>query len=160
MGLALVGVGWFWHALVLTLAGAALAVIGLILGFIGLYIEAGGRTSGAIEAGVELFDAVVRIGANTISFARLAAFGLTHAALGAIVWSGAIMVSSHGIAWWPLAALLFLGGNAVAFVLEALVAGVQALRLDYYELFSRIFIAQGRTFQPWHVPTLSSEKET
>ena len=48
--------------------------------------------------------------------------------------------------------LVFVAGNALAFALEALVAAVQALRLEYYELFSRVFQDQGRPFRPWHVP--------
>jgi V/A-type H+-transporting ATPase subunit I len=32
------------------------------------------------------------------------------------------------------------------------VAGIQALRLEYYELFSRIFDIEGRPFRPWHIP--------
>jgi len=157
-GLGLAGLGWFLHAVPLGLAGGALAAAGLTLGFAGLYAEAGGRAAGAIEAGVELFDAVVRIGANTVSFGRLAAFGLTHAALGSIVWSGTVFVGEHGGVWWLLAAVLFLFGNAIAFALEALVAGIQALRLDYYELFSRIFIASGRTFQPWHLAAVTGKE--
>ncbi|MGV9907825.1 hypothetical protein ACWDU8_36015 [Streptomyces sp. NPDC003388] len=43
-------------------------------------------------------------------------------------------------------------GTAVSFALEALVAGVQALRLEFYELFSRLFEREGRPFRPWHVP--------
>jgi V/A-type H+-transporting ATPase subunit I len=50
------------------------------------------------------------------------------------------------------AVAVFVVGNAVAFALEALVAGVQALRLEYYELFSRVFVGEGRPFRPWHVP--------
>ena len=60
---------------------------------------------------------------------------------------------------WAVAAAVFLIGNAVSFALEGLVAGVQALRLEYYELFSRIFTAEGHQFRPWHIPTLST-KET
>ena len=51
------------------------------------------------------------------------------------------------------AVVVFVVGNVLAFGLEALVAGVQALRLEYYELFSRIFVSEGRPFRPWHVPT-------
>ena len=40
----------------------------------------------------------------------------------------------------------------MAFALEGLVVSVQALRLEYYELFSRVFLAEGRPFRPWHVP--------
>jgi len=48
-------------------------------------------------------------------------------------------------------------GNALAFALEGLVAGVQAMRLEYYELFSRIFTDEGRKFHPWYVPTAPSD---
>lgn len=48
--------------------------------------------------------------------------------------------------------MLFAVGTALSFALEALVAGVQALRLEYYELFSRLFETEGRPFRPWHVP--------
>jgi V/A-type H+-transporting ATPase subunit I len=50
------------------------------------------------------------------------------------------------------AVVVFAAGTALAFGLEALVAAVQALRLEYYELFSRVFVTQGRPFRPWHVP--------
>jgi V/A-type H+/Na+-transporting ATPase subunit I len=49
------------------------------------------------------------------------------------------------------AIVVFAGGNALAFGLEALVAAIQALRLEYYELFSRVFVAQGRPFRPWYL---------
>ena len=152
VGLALVGAGWFVHAVAVSIAGALLAAAGLVLSFAGLYAAAGGRLSGALEAGVELFDGVIRLGANTVSFARLAAFGLTHAALGGIVWTATTGLWGRGPAWWLVAALVFVAGNVLAFTLEALVAAIQALRLEYYELFSRIFVAPGRAFAPWHIP--------
>jgi V/A-type H+-transporting ATPase subunit I len=158
-GVGLVGLGWYRHLGALQVGGGALALGGLVLGFLGLYAEAGGRASGVMQAGVELFDAVVRLGTNTVSFARLAAFGLTHAALGSVVWSGTSGLWRRGPALWAVAALVFVGGNAVAFLLEGLVAGVQALRLEYYELFSRVFTIEGRTFRPWHIPILTSKEE-
>ncbi len=82
--------GWYEHSATLALAGVALALAGLAFGFVGLFAEAGGRAGGALQAGIELFDSVIRLGTNTVSFARLAAFGLTHAALGALVWEGSV----------------------------------------------------------------------
>ncbi len=41
------------------------------------------------------------------------------------------------------AVALFVVGNALTFTLQAVVAGVQALRLEYYELFSRVFVVRG-----------------
>ena len=104
------------------------------------------------QATVELFDTVIRLGTNLVSFARLAAFGLTHAALGAVVWDATTAQWDRGGLLVVTAVLVFLVGNAIAFSLEALVAGVQALRLEYYELFSRVFSAEGRPFEPWHLP--------
>ena len=49
------------------------------------------------------------------------------------------------------AVVVFVVGNALAFGLEALVAAIQALRLEYYELFSRVFVSQGRPFRPWYL---------
>ena len=154
VGLALAGLGWYLHLVGLTVAGGVLAGAGLLFGFAGLYGESGHGVAGVAQAGVELFDTVVRLGTNTVSFARLAAFGLTHAALGQVVWDGTTALWHRGPLLWLPAAVVLVAGNALAFTLEALVAGVQALRLEYYELFSRIFTSQGRAFRPWHVPTL------
>ncbi len=152
LGFALVGAGWYLHHSIVALAGAVLVAVALALSFLGLFAESGGRASGALEAGVELFDAVLRLGTNTISFARLAAFGLTHAALGSLVWSGtAALWRTGGVLGVGGAVIVFAVGNALTFTLEALVAGVQALRLEYYEIFSRLFTTEGREFHPWHI---------
>jgi V/A-type H+/Na+-transporting ATPase subunit I len=158
-GIGVVGLGWYKHVPEVLVGGALLAVAGLILGFIGCYSETTRGIGGAGEAGIELFDAVLRIGTNTVSFARLAAFGLTHAALGGIVWSATDGLAHRGPALWLAAGAVFLLGNAVTFALEGLVAGIQALRLEYYELFSRIFVAEGHPFRPWQLPPMST-KET
>ena len=92
-----------------------------------------------------------------MSFTRLAAFGLTGAALGQVIWSGTTGLWAKGPSLWVPAALLFLVGNAVTFALEGLVAAIQALRLEYYEMFSRIFLSSGRQFRPWHVALAGKE---
>ena len=102
---------------------------------------------------MELVDLVVRLGSNVVSFARLAAFGLTHAALGAVVWEATSSLWGQGLAAGLAAVLVFVVGNTLTFALEGVVAAIQALRLEYYELFSRVFDLEGRPFQPWHVPT-------
>ncbi|WP_329478716.1 hypothetical protein OG555_39580 [Kribbella sp. NBC_01484] len=140
------------------LAAVLVAIAGLVLTFVGLLAVAGGGSAGVLQAVVELFDVVVRLGSNVVSFARLAAFGLTHAALGAIVWLGATALWGGGSPVGRLGAVLvLLIGTAVAFALEALVAGIQALRLEYYELFSRVFESDGRPFRPWRLPAEDME---
>ncbi|GGT00813.1 V-type ATPase 116kDa subunit family protein [Streptomyces chromofuscus] len=152
LGLA-VCAGYVWLGQVAYgVVGAVIAVVGLALAGTGLYATTAGGPGGAVQTGIQLFDAVVRIGSNVVSFARLAAFGLTHGALGALVWDGTTALAGRGPVGVAAALPVFLVGNAVAFSLEALVAGVQALRLEFYELFSRLFEGEGRPFRPWHLP--------
>jgi V/A-type H+-transporting ATPase subunit I len=154
-GLGLAAAGWYLGSSWPVLAGGTLAVAGLALAFTGFLAEAGRGASAVAEAAMQVFDVVVALGSSIASFARLAAFGLTHAAIGAIVWQG-----TSGL--WPGnpigAVAIFLAGTVVALALEGLVVGIQALRLEYYELFSRVFQAEGRPFRPWS-PSITA-KET
>ncbi|MFH8775819.1 V-type ATPase 116kDa subunit family protein [Streptomyces sp. NPDC017958] len=151
-GLAFGAAGLLLHRPPAAVAGATLTVIGLALVALGLFRATAGGGAGCAETAVRLFDVVVRTGTNTLSFARLAAFGLTHAALADLVWRGTSGLAGRGAAGVAGAVLLFTVGTVLSFGLEALVAGVQALRLEFYELFSRLFEAEGRPFRPWHVP--------
>ena len=81
-----------------------------------------------------------------------------HAALGLVVFEAAQALWG-GVAGVIAAVVVFVGGNLIAFALEALVTGVQALRLEYYELYSRIFSGEGHAFAPWSMPVLSPEEE-
>ncbi|MCR6494686.1 V-type ATPase 116kDa subunit family protein [Cellulomonas sp. P24] len=138
----------------LVTAGGVLATVALVLIFAGLLVEAGGGATGVFQAVIEWVDTLARLGSNIVSFARLAAFGLTHAALLSVVWSGTTALWRPD--WRAVAAVLvFVLGNVLTFGLEALVAGIQALRLEYYELFSRVFLSEGRPFRAW-APALAT----
>ncbi|HSP65259.1 MAG TPA: V-type ATPase 116kDa subunit family protein [Candidatus Deferrimicrobium sp.] len=152
--------GLVWSSTALLWLGVGAAVAGLFLLVIGLYAETQPGAGALPEVAVGAFDAVLRVGSNVISFTRLAAFGLVHAAIGALVWQQTEALWGHGFAADLGAVLVFLLGNVIAFALEGLVVGVQALRLEYYELFSRVFAGQGRRFTPWHLPAVSEELPT
>jgi V/A-type H+-transporting ATPase subunit I len=152
LGLGLVAGGVYFHQGWLAALGGVVAAGGLVVAYLGLLAAAGGRGAAAAQAGIELFDLVIRLASNLVSFARLAAFGLTHAALGLVIWQATTGAAKHGPLGIIGAVLIFLIGNAVALALEGLVVGIQALRLEYYELFSRVFDGEGRPFRPWHVP--------
>jgi V/A-type H+-transporting ATPase subunit I len=156
VGLGLAALGWYLGSRPLELAGGCLAVAGLALLAVGFVVKAGRGATAVTQSVVELFDAGIRIGASAISFTRLAAFGIMHAALSAIVFDAAS--ATWGGAATLVSIVVFALGNLVAFTLELLVAGVQALRLEYYELFSRVFAGEGRRFDPWELP-LAPAKE-
>ena len=44
--------------------------------------------------------------------------------------------------------LIVIIGNGIVMALEALLVAIQVLRLDYYEIFSRFYIGEGRPFTP------------
>jgi V/A-type H+-transporting ATPase subunit I len=140
-----------------TAVGGAVAAVGLVLLALGLALDAGRGAAAVTQAVVEFVDAVIRLVSNLISFTRLAAFGLMHAAIGGIVFAGAAALWG-GVAGSIAAALVFVGGNVLAFALEALVTGVQALRLEYYELYSRVFTGEGHPFSPWQMTVVQEEE--
>ena len=137
------------HGTVVLVLGVLLVTVALVLLFVGFFVQAGGGMTGSMEAIVEVFNSVIRLGANSISFARLAAFGMVHAAIGSLVWGAAAALFASGA--WFVAIPVLVVGNAAGFTLELIVAGIQAMRLEYYELFSRIYSGEGRAFRPWHL---------
>ncbi len=157
LGLGLLALGAYLAVDWLVVASVVVVVAGLVLAYGGLLAATGGGAAGAAEAGVELFDGVIRLGTNFVSFARLAAFGLAHAALLGIVWQATTGLWAAGGLAMLAAVAVFVLGNVLTFTLEGVVAGVQALRLEYYELFSRVFVSEGRAFRPWSIP-LSEER--
>jgi V/A-type H+/Na+-transporting ATPase subunit I len=157
VGAGLIGLGWFLHGGVLIYTGAGLASVALLAAFAGFVAAAGGGGYGLLQAVIEVFDLIIRLGSNVASFARLAAFGLAHAALGVLVWDGFLALWDRGGIAAVAGIVLFVMGSALAFALEGLVAAVQALRLEYYELFSRVFVSQGRPFRPWQLRIQAAE---
>ena len=79
---------------------------------------------------------------NTMSFLRVGAFVLVHAGMMLVVFTLANMCSSVGYV------LIVCIGNVFVICLEALLVGIQVLRLNFYEMFSRFFKGEGRAFDP------------
>ena len=88
-----------------------------------------------LETGINLFS-------NTLSFMRVAAFSLNHVALALAVFTLAngLDAAGHGFT--------IVLGNIVIIVLEGGIVAIQALRLMYYEGFSRFFSGDGTEFVP------------
>ncbi len=134
---------------------ALVALIGLPLLLMAFLEPFGGLFRGARRPGsqaivvsvVETFDAAVRYVSNTVSFIRLAAFAIAHVGIGimVLILAGLVRVPGAG------AAIIILG-NAFVIALEGLVVFVQALRLDYYEFFTRFLQADGVPFRPFALP--------
>lgn len=96
----------------------------------------------ALVAFIEGFETLMGYLANTLSFLRVAAFSLNHAALAIVVFTLANMMGDVG--YW----VTFVLGNIVIIILKGVIVTIQILRLEYYEGFSRFFSGDGREFQP------------
>ncbi len=110
---------------------------------------AGGYLEAAMESVVEAFEAMLGYMANTISFVRLAAYAMSHAAVLMATFVMAREVEKLSSGGGFLSVLVIVGGNLVAIVLEGIIAGVQALRLEYYEFFSKFFPGRGQAYAPF-----------
>lgn len=107
----------------------------------------GGVTTCLIEGAVEVLELLMGYLANTLSFIRVAAFGLAHVGLLVAVFGISDLVSQ-----WPggtvFSLLILVLGNAVVIVFEGAVVTIQILRLQYYEFFSKFFGEFGLKYSP------------
>jgi len=91
---------------------------------------------------VETLETITSYFSNTLSFLRVTAFSLNHVALAIAVFTLADTMSATG--YWVTVVL----GNIFILVLEGAIVTIQALRLEYFEGFSRFFSGDGREFRP------------
>lgn len=105
----------------------------------------GGVMMFAIQAFFELFETVISIFSNILSYVRVGAFAVAHAGLSSVIFILAEMVSrSQGIGYWVVVVL----GNLFIIGFEGMIVGIQTLRLEYYEFFSKFFSGGGNPFHP------------
>ncbi len=91
---------------------------------------------------MDSLEAVFNDFVNTLSFMRIAAFSISHVALALAISTLSAELSHTG----QIIFLVF--GNLLILVLEGSIVAIQALRLEYYEGFSRYFTCFGREFKP------------
>lgn len=96
-----------------------------------------------VETSFELFEVLLSYITNTISFLRVGAFALSHAAM-----MGVVMLLAGAETDNPNYLVIILGNLFVA-AMEGLIVGIQVLRLEYYEMFSRFYKGTGKEFKPY-----------
>lgn len=97
------------------------------------------------EAFFELFEVMLTFIANTMSFLRVGGFVLSHAGMMMVVYTLAEMVAG-GTAITLSYLLVVVIGNAFVMCLEGMIVGIQVLRLEFYEMFSRYYEGKGKPF--------------
>jgi V/A-type H+-transporting ATPase subunit I len=141
---------WFMRVLIAAVALIAFQepVLRLLKGKKGLYHEPGveGIFSGVLEGAVEVLETFIGFLSNTLSFIRVAAFSLAHAALCMAVFT--IAEPLRGTAGGSLSWAVIVLGNLGIIVMEGLSAGIQSLRLEFYEFFNRFFDDGNMPYKP------------
>ncbi len=137
--------------------GLALVLLEPRLGWLvlaGVVLCAGNRLWSArsptvLAAGLgELLQSTFELLLNTLSFARVGAFALAHAAL-----ESAIVIIAGDLSSTAAAALVLVVGNLLVILIEGMVVSVQTTRLVLYEFFVRFFEGGGRALKPVAAPT-------
>lgn len=103
----------------------------------------GGKAMFVIQGFFELFEVLLSYFSNTLSFVRVGAFAVSHAAMMEVVLM--LAGAEAGTPNW----LVIILGNLFVCGMEGLIVGIQVLRLEYYELFSRFYRGTGREFKPY-----------
>jgi V/A-type H+-transporting ATPase subunit I len=104
-----------------------------------------------IEEGFGVIETLLSMLSNTISFLRVGAFALNHVGL---YIAFATMARMMTYSWGSLAILVL--GNIIIIGLEGLIVFIQALRLEYYELFTKYFRGDGIEYMPAKIKVILS----
>ena len=102
----------------------------------------GGIGDFILEAFFELFEILLSFVTNTISFVRVGAFALVHAGMMSVVIL--FFNQMQGVSGYVILVL----GNFLVMAMEALIVGIQVLRLEFYELFGRFYNGAGKEYVP------------
>jgi len=126
-------------------AVAAAAFLWYLVGVAMLCRGKGGRCIGGRIG--HLVESALRLALNTLSFLRVGAFALAHAAFSIVVAELMGAVDSP-----PLQGVIFVIGHAFIVVFEGAVVMVQTTRLILFEFFIRFLRFDGRIYTPLQRP--------
>ena len=147
-----------WIAPLVTISLVMLLGRGFIKHY--LYLKDGGEAEpvsqvildAVMEWLVDILEIFTGYLSNTLSFMRVAGLGIAHASLMISFKQLSDMVGGFG------GVVIFILGNILVIVLEGLSAGIQSLRLNYYEFFSRYFTGRGVAYEPVRLNSTSFKK--
>lgn len=90
----------------------------------------------------EVFEFLLSYVSNSLSFVRVGGFAISHASMMLVVMALAKGMSAAA------SPVMVVFGNVFVMGIEALLVCIQAMRLEFYELFSRFYSGDGVPFTP------------
>jgi V/A-type H+-transporting ATPase subunit I len=115
----------------------------------------GGFIMYLVQAFMDWFEVVISQLSNTLSYVRVGAFAVAHGGLSLAFFRLAELVGGgeHGLGYW----IMLIVGNIFFLTLEALIVGIQTMRLHYYEFLGKFFTGGGLRFEPLAVTPSKEE---
>lgn len=108
----------------------------------------GGAFAIALGGCLEILETLTGYMSGTVSFVRVGAFAISHAALCFAVFKIVELLAPLPCATaWQFCVIVI--GNALVIGFEGMVAMIQGLRLEYYELFGKFFGGGGVAYAPF-----------
>ncbi len=99
-----------------------------------------------IELSFQIYEVALAYLANTVSYIRIAAFNLSHAGL---MMAAYMLTKQLGGDESPFLSIPSnVMSNVFVIMLEGLIVGIQCIRLEYYEFFSKFFAGEGIEYKP------------
>ncbi len=92
------------------------------------------------ESIFEVLEIMLSFVTNSLSYLRVGGFVLSHAGMMLVVMTLVEMTGKAGI-------VVLIIGNLFVMGLEGLIVGIQVLRLEYYEMFSRYYTGGGKKYK-------------
>jgi V/A-type H+-transporting ATPase subunit I len=125
-----------------------LSIVAAAWYLVGVLVTARQAYGRALVSGIGRFlFSSFELGVNTLSFLRVGAFALAHAALTHTLLEAAAGIDSDGMRLVTLVV-----GHAAIIAIEASMVFVQTTRLILFEFFSRFLHADGRLMRPLQIP--------
>jgi V/A-type H+/Na+-transporting ATPase subunit I len=112
----------------------------------------GGFGMFVVQSFMDLFETVISMVSNTLSFIRVGAFAVAHGGLSLAIFS--LAGTEPDAKFW----IVILIGNIIIVGLEGLIVGIQTMRLHYYELFGKFFTGGGMRFEPLTITPTKEER--
>lgn len=96
-----------------------------------------------LEGSFSVIEALLSVFSNLVSFTRVGAFAINHVGL-----YMAFEVMAKLIGGGVKGFIILVIGNIFIIGLEGMIVGIQGLRLEFYEMFSKYYEGNGRLFRP------------
>jgi len=102
----------------------------------------GGFAMFLVQSFMDIFETVISMLSNTLSFVRVGAFAVAHGGLSLAIFS--LAGAEPNLGFW----ITILIGNIFIIGFEGLIVGIQTMRLHYYEILGKFFHGGGMRFEP------------